>query len=422
MAGASASVGTARRAVGWVFAVNGFYFASWASRLPAIRDEFHLTPARLGWVVLALSAGAVTALPLSGAVVHRLGPRRTIAVCLALAGSALIGVGAAGSVPVLVAGLFLLGVASGTWDVAMNVEAAAVEQHLGRPIMPRFHAGYSLGTVAGAAAGAVAAGAAVPLCVHFPLVVTGASVVGVLAVRRFLPDAAPGGPAATPGRAGRSGVAAAWRERRTLLIGLLVLGVAFSEGTANDWLAVAVVDGYGAGHATGASAFGLFVAAMTVARLVGPVALARFGRVPVLTAGAVLVALGVGLVAAGPVARHLGGGPGRGLALGLAAVGALAWGLGAALGFPIGMSAAADEADRAPARISVVASIGYTAFLAGPPLLGLLGDRIGILHAQLGVLGAVAVTLLTASIARPVTDAPDSARRSSHRYPESRDR
>ena len=59
--------------------------------------------------------------------------------------------------------------------------------------------------------------------------------------------------------------------------------------------------------------------------------------------------------------------------------GILVWGLGASLGFPVGMSAAADDPSRAAARVSVVATIGYAAFLAGPPLLGLLGDQIGTL-------------------------------------------
>ena len=64
----------------------------------------------------------------------------------------------------------------------------------------------------------------------------------------------------------------------------------------------------------------------------------------------------------------------------VALAGALLWGLGAALGFPVGMSAAADDPSRAAVRVSVVSSIGYTAFLAGPPLIGLLAEDVGILQ------------------------------------------
>jgi cyanate permease len=85
----------------------------------------------------------------------------------------------------------------------------------------------------------------------------------------------------------------------------------------------------------------------------------------------------------------------------LAFVGAAIWGVGASLGFPVGMSAAADDPSRAPMRISVVATIGYTAFLAGPPLLGFLGDHFGVLQALL-VVGAVSVAaMLVAPVTRP---------------------
>jgi MFS family permease len=392
----------ARRAVGWVFAANGFGFASWASRLPAVRDAAQLTPAQLGMVLLALSAGAVAALPVSGAVVHRVGTRRTVAAGALLAGAGLAGAGAAPTIPVLLVALFCYGVASATWDVAMNVEGAAVERRLGRPLMPRFHAGFSLGTVAGAATGAAAAGADLPLRGHLLFVAALVVLIPGMATRSFLP----GPPRDGVGeRRKPSGALVAWRERRTLLIGLLVFGAAFCEGTANDWLAVAVVDGYHVEHAAGAAAFGVFVAAMTAGRLGGPAVLTRFGRVRVLVAGAGLVAAGAGLVVAGAAVGR-GDGPGQVLAVILAVAGAMAWGVGASLGFPVGMSAAADEADRAAVRVGVVSSLGYTAFLAGPPLLGLLGERIGTLPAQLGVLVAATVMVLAAPAARPVTARP----------------
>jgi MFS family permease len=181
-------------------------------------------------------------------------------------------------------------------------------------------------------------------------------------------------------------VLAAWREPRTLLVGLLVLVMGFTEGTANDWLAVAFVDGHGVGEAAGAAAFGVFVVAMTLGRTVGTAALDAWGRVPVLFGTIVLAAAGAVLaVLAGSWLLALGG-----VAL---------WGLGASLGFPVGMSAAADDEHLAPARVSVVAVIGYTAFLAGPPLVGLLGDRVGVLPALL----VVPVVLIPALALVPAT-------------------
>jgi MFS family permease len=179
---------------------------------------------------------------------------------------------------------------------------------------------------------------------------------------------------------------AAWREPRTLLIGLLVMAAAFAEGTANDWIAVAFVDGHGVGEAAGAAAFGVFVAAMTIGRTAGTVALDRWGRAPVLFTTLLLASVG----AATAVLVD---------SWALALAGVALWGLGASLGFPVGMSAAADEEHRAPARVSVVAVIGYTAFLAGPPLVGLLGDRVGILRALL----VVPLVLLPALALVPAT-------------------
>jgi fucose permease len=186
---------------------------------------------------------------------------------------------------------------------------------------------------------------------------------------------------------GGSGTLAAWREPRTLLIGLLVLGFAFMEGSANDWIAVAIVDGYGTTEALGAIVFGLFVAAMTLGRVIGGSALQRLGRVAVLRATALITFAGLLLVL-------LGG------SIALALVGASLWGLGASLGFPVGMSAAADDPVRAAARVSVVSSIGYAAFLAGPPLIGLLAESGGILRALLTVLGAVTLGLLASGASR----------------------
>jgi MFS family permease len=133
------------------FLGSGFAFASWASRIPQVRDHLRLSPARLGLVLLCIAAGSMLALPLSGPVVHRFGSRRTVAGMAALLaiGLATVSLGYLGGLVPVAVGLFVMGFANGAWDVAMNVQGALVERHLGRSIMSRFHAGYSLGTVAG---------------------------------------------------------------------------------------------------------------------------------------------------------------------------------------------------------------------------------------------------------------------------------
>jgi MFS family permease len=368
----AARVVSARTAVAWVFGLNGLAVASWFARVPAARDALELTAGQLGLLMLAMSTGAVVAMPMAGAIVRWTGSARSVtgsiavlAVSLGFAGVAITG----GFGPVAVgAGLFGVGFGLGLCDVAMNIEAAKVERRLGRTIMPRFHAGWSIGTVAGALLGAAAARTGLPVAAHLSLVAVVVGCGTAAAARTFLaPDQDPEAPVEQ-----RVSVLRAWLEPRTLLIGLFVLIMAFTEGTANDWLAVATIDGYAVSAALGAAMFGVFVAAMTVGRTFGTIAIDRFGRVPVLFAS-------IALAAAGALTTVLSGG------LALAAAGVVLWGLGAALGFPMGMSAAADEEALAPARVSVVAVIGYTAFLAGPPVVGLLGDHVGTLRALLAV-------------------------------------
>ena len=163
--------------------------------------------------------------------------------------------------------------------------------------------------------------------------------------------------------------------------------MAFAEGSANDWLALAMVDGHGVDNATGALVFGIFVTAMTVGRVVGVFLLDKFGRVPVLRVSAVLAGLGLLVVIFAPVAW-------------LAGIGVVMWGLGSALGFPVGMSAAADDPRNAAARVSAVATIGYLAFLVGPPLIGFIGEHVGLLNALLLVLTLVAVAGIVSPAAR----------------------
>jgi MFS family permease len=161
----------------------------------------------------------------------------------------------------------------------------------------------------------------------------------------------------------------------------------FAEGSANDWLALAAVDGHGLSNTEGAVVFGVFVAAMTIGRVVGGPILDRFGRVVVLRACSLLGIAGLLLFILAPT-------------IWLLVIGVVLWGLGASLGFPVGMSAAADDPKRAAARVSAVAIIGYFAFLVGPPVLGLLGQHIGILNALHVILGLMVVAGLAAPAAR----------------------
>lgn len=301
-----------------------------------------------------------------------------------------LGVDVAHNRAVVMAGLVFVGIGTGVFDVAMNLEGAEVERFLGRAIMPHFHAAFSGGTVVSALIGAGLSFLHVPVAVHLAGIVVLLLVVTPWFLRAFLPRSVETDESGAEVRSG-AGIGAAWREPRTLLIGVVVLAAAFTEGTANDWVAVALSDGYGLERWVGVVGFAVFLTAMTAGRLLGTRVLDERGRVPVLRVLFVSAVVGCLLVVyGGPV---------------LAFVGAAIWGVGASLGFPVGMSAAADDPKRAAARMSVVSTIGYTAFLAGPPLLGFLGDHVGVLHSLL-VVGAMAVVAL---LALPAVREPDRA-------------
>lgn len=406
-----------RNAVVVAYGASGLAFASWVSRLPAIRDALDLTPGNVGVLLLCLTLGSFASVSASGLIVLRLGSKQTIRTGSIMVGFGLllagIGTSLLASPVVTAAGLAVIGLGTGSWNTASNVEGAAVERSVGRHIMPRLHGAFSLGTVAGAGLGAAAAAVSLPVAWHLGAaglvvavsVATAASwfradVTPVAGERTYTPDHFEDPttgpiPLITAGEReapldNKRKIAQAWRDRRTLLLGVLVLGLALAEGAAGDWVALALADGHGQNDAAGAAGYGLFVTFMTIGRFAGTLVLDRYGRVPVMRWCAALAVLGLGLFVFAPVPW-------------LAFIGLAVWGLGASLGFPVGMSAAADDPAKAAARVSVVSTIGYGAFLCGPPLLGLLAEHVGILHSLLAVMVMLAVSFFLSPVARKLS-------------------
>lgn len=425
------------------YAASGLAFSSWVSRVPALRTDLDLTPAGVGLLLLCMTLASFASVSASGLIVIRLGSARTIQAGSVLVGAGLVLLGLGASVfqsPVAAAaGFAVIGLGTASWNTASNVEGAAVERALKRFIMPRLHGSFSLGTVAGAILGAWAAAVGVPLAWHLGIagvVVAGAVVTAGtflradVARREREAGAAAGGarthdggpvaagerapssvlaaaegetaaaeaaaPAAADSPGGRAQVAAAWRDRRTVLLGVMVLGLALAEGAAGDWVALALADGYGVSQAAGAAGYSVFVCAMAAGRFLGTPVLNRHGRVTALRVCGILALVGLALFVLAP-------------ALWLAFAGLVVWGLGASLGFPVGMSAAADDPVHAAARVSVVSTIGYGAFLCGPPLLGFVAEFTGVRYSLLTVLLFVVISVALAGQAARRTVAPVTA-------------
>lgn len=370
-----------------VFAVNGGLFATWVSRIPAIRDDLGASERGLGFALLFTAIGSLLAMPTSGRLVSAVGARAVMTACIVICVLAYPALGVAPNLVVLSLVLLALGAGVGVWDVAMNVSAHAVETVAGRTLMPGFHAGWSVGTVVGAGIGALAARAGLAPAVHFGL---SSVVVGVVAtvMVRSMPDRA--GEPEDRDAAGEHHVPphrALVRDPRLIGLGVMTFCAAWAEGAANDWLALMLTDDRDATGALAALGFAVFAGAMTVARLAGNGVVESLGRVRALRIGAVVSAVGVTVLLTVPV-------------LGVSYVGALLWGLGIAVAFPLAMSAAGETPGRGPSAIATVATIAYAGFLVGPPLIGNVAHVVGLDRALWVVVALTAGIFVLAGTAR----------------------
>ncbi|OON82546.1 MFS transporter [Streptomyces tsukubensis] len=383
-----------RTALFLLFLLPGIALASWVTRTPAIRDAVGASTAGMGLIIFGLSVGSMAGVLVSGAFVARKGGRFTamLGASSLLIGLSVLSAGAGTGTGWLVfAGLAFFGAGTGMQEIAVNIEGAAVEAVLGRPVLPALHGCFSAGTCVGAGAGIALTALDMPVAGHL-LAVTVLLAAGVVWALRNMPDGTGLEPRGAGGRALADRLEV-WRDRRVLMLGLIVLGVALAEGSANDWLPLIMVDGYRLDSVAGSVAYTLFAASMAVGRFTGGQAVSRLGRVLVMRGSACLAAIGVLGVILAP-------GP---LTAGLATV---LWGLGAALGFPVALSAAGDGPDGGAARVGAVATTGYLAFLVGPPALGLLGEAVGLRHALFAVLAVVVLAGTMAPALRAASPRP----------------
>lgn len=415
-------VSTARWAMISLFAVNGLTLSAWVARMPAVRDALDVSPGQLGRVLLFAALGGLVSTMLAPPLVVRLGIARSLRLSGVLFATAyvLMGVGVAtGSIALVAAGLAVNGVAFAGGNLPLNVGSTDIERAARRPILPQFHAAFSVGTVVGSliAAGAAGVGVALPA----QLAVMAGIAVGWRwwATRFLLPEetravAAPtADDGAAPSSAGRLpsaphgtatpdhvtegaphaparwGLRHAWREPRTLLIGAIAFAAAGSEIGANDWLALAVVDGFLTSESFAAASLSLFVGAMTVVRLVGTPVISRLGRSRTLRVAALVGISGVVLFVTAPSPA-------------LALVGVAAWGAGSALNFPIAVSAASDDPTRAAYRVSVMSTFASAAAISSPLALGALAEAFGTRTA----IGAIAVVLVAILLSAGRATAP----------------
>ena len=385
-----ASLAFARWGVGLIFFVNGAAFASWVSRIPALRAGLALSDGTLGSVLFAMSCGVLLSFPLAGKGAQLLGSRQLallagVALLVMLPMPFLIGI-----VPSLVLVMLEVGAALGTMQVAMNVLAVDVQARVPRPIMSSLHGAWSAGGLVGAGVGSLAAHAGVAPLVHLAGMAVALGGVLVLALallsRARLPArtgaaSAPPRPSMTFQRGG---------DRVLLGLGVVCFCAFLTEGALADWSAVWLHDKTGASESLAALGYAVFAGAMTAMRMVGDRLLEIFGSVRLLRA---LTALGTAALAGALVLARVD----------TAMLAFLLLGLGMATVVPTAFAAAGRRADAvaggaagevsAARAVALLSGFGYTGLLLGPPVIGWLAQATSLTWA-LGVLVLLVATIV----------------------------
>lgn len=339
------------------FALDGFLFAGWVVRIPAIKHQTGASASTLGLALLGVSAGAVITMMLAGRLCRRFGNHPLTVVCGALLSLAIALPAQTHSVLALGLVLLVFGAAYGAMNVAMNSAAVDLVAGLRRPVMPSFHAAFSLGGMLGAGLGGLVAGGLSPATHLFILTGVGLLVTaaaGPTLLRHPAPRAATAADAAEPPRrmAGRA-------RNLVLLFGVIALCTAYGEGALADWSALHLTQDLHARPGVAAAGYSLFALAMTAGRLTGTALLERLGQTRTLVAGGATGAAGMLLGSLAPTTW-------------LALLGFAVAGLGLANIFPVAVGRAGELAG--PSGVAVASTIGYGGMLLGPPAIGFLAD------------------------------------------------
>ncbi len=375
----SLPIRTYRIATSIFFFVAGLTFSTWASRIPDIQREMHLSEAGLGTILFALPAGLMASLPLSGWIISKFGSKNIVVIAGLLYPFLLIQLGMAANVWQLVAALFLFGLSSNLMNIAMNTQAVGVEKIYGRSIMASFHGLWSVGGFAGALVGTFAVGQGISPLFHFGIVWAITLVLMAFSYKHTIPD--------SNGEHNSSPIFVK-PNRKLLILGLIAFCCLVCEGAMADWSGVYFKKVVEAPASLVTIGYVAFTATMATGRFLGDWMVSRFSVQYMLRISGILIASGLLLAVLLPN-------------LILATLGFLLVGFGVSSVVPIVYGVAGKSTSMAPSvALAAVSTIGFLGFLIGPPLIGFLAEASGLRFA----FGAVAVLGLgTALLAKQVT-------------------
>ena len=394
-----------RVAIFGYFFVLGVATATWAARLPAIKESLGLSDGRLGLALFAVPAGSVLTLALSGRIADAFGGVRVMRVAGVLTPAALIPIGLARDLAALMATRAASGAVAGLLDVSMNACGARLELGYDRPIMSSLHAGYSIAGLAGAGIGGISAWLGISPLPTFVATAAALIVLGLLIGPRVLipapravpPRPGPPGPPGPPGSPRSTVPPRGDDPRRPLrnplviiwVLGLVALCGQVGEGSAGDWSAVYLHVNLGTSPAVAALALGAFSIAMAAGRVAGDRLASRFGPVRLVRASGLVAGLGLaaGLLIGTPAAAIAGFAL---LGVGLAGI------------FPQIVSVAARlDPGQAGRNIGRIAAVAYSGLLGGPVAIGAIASGVGLRDALLVPAALALVITAAAGVLRP---------------------
>ncbi|MFC7017270.1 MFS transporter [Streptomyces viridiviolaceus] len=383
MPGPRDDLGRLRTALTAFFALDGFVFAGWVVRIPAIKEQTGASASALGLALLGVSAGAVVTMTLTGRLCRRFGSHPVTVACAVLLCLSVALPPLTHSALALGVVLLVFGSAYGGINVAFNSAAVDLVAALRRPIMPSFHAAFSLGGMVGAGLGAIVAGWLSPAQHLAALTVTGL-LVTLVAGRALLRCEPPAPPEHTARDDAAPGRPDARTRRLVLTLGLIALCTAYGEGAMADWGALHLEQDLDASPGVAAMGYSCFALAMTAGRLTGTTLLERLGRTPTVVAGGTTATAGMLLGSLAP-------------SVGVALFGFAITGLGLANIFPVAVERAG--ALGGPSGVATASTLGYGGMLLGPPAIGFMADWFSLPAAltSVAVLAAAAVLIAVAT-------------------------
>ncbi|MEU1709587.1 MFS transporter [Streptomyces sp. NPDC005706] len=365
-----------RAAITAFFALDGFIFAGWVVRIPDIKEQTHASAGTLGLALLGVSAGAVLTMTMTGRLCRRHGSHPVTVVCMTVLALSVALPPLTHSAPALGAVLLLFGAAYGGVNVAFNSAAVDLVAALRRPIMPSFHAAFSLGGMIGAGLGGLVAGTLSPTRHLLGITLLGLLVTAV-AGRTLLRHEAPVPPERGNPEPGSGARRPDGRTRVVVVVlGLIALCTAYGEGAMADWGALHLQQDLAASAGTAAAGYSLFALSMTVGRLTGTALLERLGRARTVVAGGTTAAAGMLLGSLAP-------------SVWAALLGFAVTGLGLANLFPVAVERAGALAG--PSGVAIASTLGYGGMLLGPPAIGFMAEWLSLPAALTSVAALAAV-------------------------------